>query len=158
KPEQETPAFRLRWAAVCAHETAHQWFGDLVTLAWWNDTWLNESFASWMAGKALEQLRPQWDIPVRRVVSRSEAMEGHTLVCARKIRQPIETRGDIDNAFDNITYGKGSAVLTMFESWVGSERFQNGVRRYLTAHANANATAEDFLSALEAEGGSGLAK
>src|SRR5262249_38539430 len=122
------------------------------------DTWLNESFATWMAGKALEQWKPQWDIPVRRVVSRSEAMEADTLVSARKIRQPIETKGDIDNAFDNITYGKGSAVLTMFESWVGSERFQNGVRRYLTAHANANATAEDFLSALEAEGGSGLAK
>src|SRR5262249_11330613 len=106
----------------------------------------------------LERWRPQWDIPVRRVVSRSETMEGDTLVSARKIRQPIETKGDIDNAFDDISYGKGSAVLSMFESWVGSEKFQKGIRRYLTAHADANATAEDFMGALEAEGGSGLAK
>jgi cytosol alanyl aminopeptidase len=158
KPEEETPYFRLRWAAICAHETAHQWFGDLVTLAWWNDTWLNESFATWMGGKTLERWKPEWEIPVRRVVSRSETMEGDTLVSARKIRQPIESKGDIDNAFDDISYGKGSAVLAMFEAWVGAEKFQKGVRRYLTAHANGNATAEDFLSALDAEAGPGVGK
>jgi alanyl aminopeptidase len=158
KPDQETPFFRLRWSSICAHETAHQWFGDLVTLAWWNDTWLNESFATWMGGKALEKWKPEWNVPVRRVVSRSETMEGDTLVSARKIRQPIESKGDIDNSFDDISYGKGSAVLSMFESWAGEEKFRKGVRRYLTAHAHGNATAEDFLSALEAEGGAGLAK
>jgi len=158
KPEEETPLFRLRWASICAHETAHQWFGDLVTLAWWNDTWLNESFATWMGSKTLEKWKPEWDIPVRRVASRSETIEGDTLVSARKIRQPIESKGDIDNAFDDISYGKGSAVLSMFESWVGAEKFQKGVRRYLAAHAHGNATAEDFLSTLEAEGGTGLAK
>lgn len=158
RPDQETPYFRLRWSSICAHETAHQWVGDLVTLAWWNDTWLNESFATWMAGKTLEKWKPEWDIPVRRVVSRSETMEGDTLVSARKIRQPIESKGDIDNAFDDISYGKGSAVLSMFESWVGVEKFQRGVRRYLTAHANGNATAEDFLAALDAEAGPGVGR
>ncbi len=154
--ERETPEFRLRYASICAHETAHQWFGDLVTLAWWNDTWLNESFATWMSGKVLEKWKPEWNIPVLRTVSRAQTMEGDTLVSARKIRQPILTKGDIDNAFDNISYGKGSAVLSMFESWAGEEKFQKGVRRYLAAHAYGNATADDFLSALEAEGGKGL--
>jgi alanyl aminopeptidase len=106
----------------------------------------------------LEKFKPEWDIPVRRTISRAETLEGDTLVSARKIRQPIESKGDIDNAFDNISYGKGSAVLSMFESWVGAERFQKGVRRYLEAHAYDTATAEDFLTALEAEGGAGLAK
>ncbi len=158
RPDRETPSFRLRYASICAHETAHQWFGDLVTLAWWNDTWLNESFATWMADKVLEKWKPEWNIPEERVASRADTMGNDLLVSARKIRQPIVTKGDIDNAFDDISYGKGSAVLSMFESWTGREKFQKGVRRYLTAHADGNATAEDFLAALEAEGGSGLGK
>src|SRR6266542_71319 len=157
-PDHQTPEFQRDWASICAHETAHQWFGDLVTLAWWNDVWLNESFATWMSEKVLEKWKPDWNIPVRRAISRAQTMQGDTLVSARKIHQPIESKGDIDNAFDNISYGKGSAVLSMFESWVTPEKFQRGVRRYLSAHAWGNATAEDFLAALEAEGGSGLAK
>jgi alanyl aminopeptidase len=157
-PEHETPRFKREWASIYAHETAHQWFGDLVTLAWWNDTWLNESFATWMAEKVLEKWKPEWETPVDRVISRAQTMAGDKLVSARKIRQPIESKGDIDNAFDNISYGKGSAVLSMFEAWAGPEKFQKGVRRYLAAHADANATAEDFLAALEAEAGTGLAK
>jgi len=152
----ETHRFRLTYASICAHETAHQWFGDLVTPAWWNDIWLNESFATWMSGKVLEKWKPEWNIPVRRVFSRADAMQGDTLVSARRIRQPVLTRGDIENAFDNISYGKGSAVLSMFESWTGEEKFRKGVRRYLEAHTDGNATAEDFLAALEAEGGKGL--
>ncbi|HSP95534.1 MAG TPA: M1 family metallopeptidase [Thermoanaerobaculia bacterium] len=157
-PDHQTPAFQREWASVCAHETAHQWFGDFVTLAWWNDTWLNESFATWMAEKVLEKWKPDWNIPVERVVSRAQTMQRDSLVSARMIRQPIESKGDIDSAFDDISYGKGSAVLSMFESWATPERFQKGVRRYLTAHAWGNATAGDFLTALEAEGGAGLAK
>jgi alanyl aminopeptidase len=157
-PERETPRFRREWASVFAHETAHQWFGDLVTLAWWNDTWLNESFATWMAEKVLEKWKPEWDTPVSRVIERSRTMQGDRLVSSRRIHQPIQSKGDIDNAFDNISYGKGSAVLSMFEAWVGPERFQKGVRRYLASHAYANATSEDFLTALEAEGGAGLAR
>jgi cytosol alanyl aminopeptidase len=157
-PDRQTPEFERDWASVCAHETAHQWFGDLVTLAWWNDTWLNESFATWMADKVLEKWKPDWNIPARRAISRAQTMQGDALVSARKIRQPIESKGDIDNSFDNMSYGKGSAVLAMFESWATPEKFQKGVRRYLSAHAWGNATAEDFLAALEAEGGAGLAK
>ncbi len=157
-PERETPSFRREWASVYAHETAHQWFGDLVTLAWWNDTWLNESFATWMAEKALEKWKPEWDTPARRAISRARTMGRDLLVSARRIRQPIESKGDIDNAFDDISYGKGSAVLSMFESWAGPEKFRKGVRRYLAAHADRNATADDFLAALESEAGPGLAK
>jgi alanyl aminopeptidase len=156
-PDHQTPAFQRTWVSVCAHETAHQWFGDFVTPAWWNDIWLNESFATWMAQKVLEEWKPDWNIPARRAISRAETMQGDTLVSARKIRQPIASKGDIDSAFDNISYGKGSAVLSMFESWATPEKFQKGVRRYLTNHAWGNATAGDFLAALEAEAGSGLA-
>ena len=158
KPAEETADFKRGWASVCAHETAHQWFGDLVTLAWWDDTWLNESFATWMSRKIVEQWKPEWDTPVSNVAARAGTMEGDSLATARKIRQPIESKGDIDNAFDNISYGKGAAVLAMFEAWVGPEKFQKGVRRYLGEHAFGNATYKDFLNALEAEGGAGVGK
>jgi len=143
---------------VAAHEIAHQWFGDLVTMAWWNDVWLNESFATWMSTKILIGWKPEWRQDVNRVASRSRAMGQDEIVTARFIRQPIESKDDIENAFDGITYGKGAAVLRMFESWLGEKQFQAGVRRYLVAHAQGNATGEDFLAALEAEGGPGVAQ
>jgi cytosol alanyl aminopeptidase len=135
------------------HELAHQWFGDLVTLAWWDDLWLNESFATWATPRMLESSRPTWDAPLSRVLDRSNALERDSLTTARRIRQPIQGEGDILNAFDGITYGKGAAVLSMAEGWLGPAVFQRGVRRYLSAHAQGNATAEDFLSALSAEAG-----
>jgi len=151
-PEEETVRFKRGYAGTAAHEMAHQWFGDLVTMAWWNDTWLNEAFATWVARKVVIQWKPEWEEQVGKVNTRSGAMRGDMLVTARKIRQPIESQHDIENAFDNITYSKGAAVLTMFESWMGEEKFRQGVRRYLNAHRFGNATAEDFLKALEAGG------
>jgi alanyl aminopeptidase len=150
KPADETIRFRRSYASVCAHETAHQWFGDLVTMAWWDDVWLNESFATWMASKIIGRWKPDWGSRVARVGTRSFAMDMDSLVTARRIRQPIESNDDIENAFDGITYQKGGAVLDMFESWVGDETFQKGVQQYLKAHAFGNATAADFVGSIAA--------
>ncbi|ATB29400.1 M1 family metallopeptidase [Melittangium boletus] len=135
------------------HELAHQWFGDLVTMAWWDDLWLNESFATWAEIRIMSEAQPTWDAPVESVRGRSYALNADGLVASRRIRQPIQSENDIHNAFDGITYGKGASVLLMTESWLGQEVFQRGVRRYLNAHAQGNATAKDFLSALSAEAG-----
>ncbi|NPC84531.1 M1 family metallopeptidase, partial [Pyxidicoccus fallax] len=140
-----------------AHELAHQWFGNLVTMAWWDDLWLNEAFADWLAIKVTTQWKPEWRWDVRRVEARGMAMDEDHLVNARSIRQPIESPGDILGAFDGITYGKGSAVLAMFESWLGPDAFQQGVRRYLEAHARGTATTADFLQALSAATGRDVA-
>src|SRR5664280_2686456 len=148
KPADETIRFRRGYASVCAHETAHQWFGDLVTMAWWDDVWLNEAFATWMGSKIIGRWKPDWGSSVARVGTRSFAMDVDSLVSARRIRQPIESDDDIENAFDGITYQKGGAVLEMFESWVGEETFQKGVHQYLKAHAFGNATAADFVGSI----------
>ncbi len=157
QPEVQTIRSKRSFASVCAHEIAHQWFGDLVTMSWWNDIWLNEAFASWMAQKIMEQFKPEWEEKISKVEGRNYSMSDDQLVTSRKIRQPIESKDDIRNAFDNITYGKGEAILEMFESWVGQENFQKGVREYLTKHLWANATAEDFLFAVTAASGQDLA-
>ncbi len=126
-------------------------------MAWWDDLWLNEAFATWMSSKVLEAWQPKWEAPIDRVSSRNNALGNDSLVSARKIRQPIATNDDISNAFDGITYGKGAAVLDMFEHWVGVEAFQRGVQRYLSEHAYGNATADDFLGAITKEAGKDVA-
>ena len=156
-PEEETVAFQRRQASYNAHEMAHQWFGDLVTMEWWDDVWLNESFATWMADKMLIEWKPEWGVAVDRVVNRSQIMYDDTLVSARKIRQEIASADDIANAFDQISYAKGGAVITMFETWIGAPKFQAGVHDYLAAHAFGNATERDFLSAVEAASRPGVA-
>jgi alanyl aminopeptidase len=157
RPGEETVSHRRLFAGLCAHELAHMWFGDLVTMAWWDDVWLNESFATWLASKTMETWKPSWDAPVSRVSSRLRAMSSDALVSARRIRQPILTKDDIENAFDSISYEKGAAVISMFESWIGPEIFRKGVRRYLTKHSFGNATAADFLLALSEEAGRDIA-
>jgi alanyl aminopeptidase len=143
-------ATRREWASVCAHELAHMWFGDLVTMAWWDDTWLNESFASWMGEKTVERFRPDWGTKAERAAARSSALESDSLASARRIRQPIGSKDDILDAFDEITYAKGEAVLEMVEAWLGEETFRRGVQLHLERHPWGNATASDFLSALSA--------
>jgi alanyl aminopeptidase len=145
----DVPAFRrARYAAIAAHEIAHQWFGDLVTPAWWDDIWLNESFATWMSQKTMESLFPEYVEPATEVDRRGGSLGADSLGTARRIRQPIATEDDIITAFDGISYGKGAAVLRMFEGWAGVEKWQQGVRDYLKAHAHGNATAADFLAAV----------
>jgi cytosol alanyl aminopeptidase len=157
KEAEETPAQKRRFASVCAHELAHQWFGDLVTMKWWNDTWLNEAFATWMADKIVDGLWPQWNNALSTLQGRLDVMSSDGLISARRIRQPIESKHDIANAFDQITYTKGGAVLSMFESWISVETFRRGVQRYLTEHAWGNGTAEDFLAAVSAAAGRDVA-
>ena len=148
KPADETIRFRRAYASVCAHETAHQWFGDYVTTAWWDDIWLNEAFATWMASKIVDRWKPEWSWAVQRAGSRTGAMDQDSLVTARRIRQPIAGNDDIVSAFDGITYQKGAAVIAMFEGWVGEEGFRKGIQYYLKTHAWGAATADDFVAAI----------
>ncbi len=153
KPELDTPGRQRSFTSVCTHELAHQWFGDLVTMAFWDDLWLNEAFATWMTTRVLEQWQPTWAMDVVRVNRRNGALGADALVNARRIRQPITANDDIANAFDGITYSKGASVIGMFEAWVGRETFQRGVRAYLVKHAWGNATATDFLAAISEAAG-----
>ena len=153
KPGEMTRDRQRRYAEIAAHELAHQWFGNLVTMQFWDDIWLNEAFATWMAGKVITRWKPEWGGEVDRVSSRSRVMGQDSLRSARMIRQPIETAGDIANAFDGITYNKGAAVLRMFERWIGEDTFRAGVRAYLAKHAWGNAAYADFVAAISAAAG-----
>ncbi|MET1024682.1 MAG: M1 family metallopeptidase [Pseudoxanthomonas sp.] len=140
---------------VIAHELAHQWTGDTVTMAWWNDLWLNESFATWMQQKVTMKVHPEYRADLDRVLGAQGAMSGDGLVATRKMRQEITGNGDIENAFDGITYQKGASVLGMFESYVGEDVFQKGMRQYIQDHKFANATADDLVSAIATAAGKG---
>ncbi len=149
-PAEETLNFKRSYVAVQAHELAHQWFGNYVTMAWWDDLWLNESFASWMGDKITAELMPDWHFETGAQHARSRAMRADRLASARRIHQPVNDEASLASAFDGITYSKGQAVLAMFESWLGADAFQAGVRRYMARHAWGNATGDDFISALSA--------
>lgn len=152
-PHDDTDVRQRRRIGTMAHEMAHQWFGDLVTTGWWDDIWLNEAFASWLSAKMLMELRPDWKVDLDAVAGRNNAMNSDRLVAARKIRQPIEAPGDIANAFDGITYAKGSAVIGMFENYLGAGVFQKGIQLFLARHAWKSADTNDFLSALNSASG-----
>ncbi len=136
------------WVLVAAHEIAHQWFGNLVTMVYWDDIWLNEGFANWMETKVTGKIDPSYRDELGELDERNGALGADALVSARRIRQPIETPDDIANVFDGITYNKGAAVLNMFERYVGVETFQKGVREYLKSRAFGNATSKDFVAAI----------
>jgi alanyl aminopeptidase len=145
-----TPERKRRYKMVHAHELAHQWFGDLVTPVWWNDIWLNESFATWMAHVAMDMAEPEGNYR-RDLLSRGlRVMANDSLVSARKMRQPILSNNDIATAFDGITYSKGGAVLSMFENFIGRDDFRQGVRNYMDEFQYGTATADDFIRHLAA--------
>jgi alanyl aminopeptidase len=152
---EETTPFKRRYAAIAAHEIAHMWFGNLVTLAWWNDTWLNEAFASWMGQKTLLALNPEWDAGWTAGRARKYALDVDRLASARRVRNPVVEKGDIWAAFDSITYNKGAAVLSTFETWYTPAKFRDGVRAFLKRHAYSTASAEDFIRALGEAAGRG---
>ena len=133
---------------VIAHEVAHQWFGDLVTAAWWDDIWLNEGFATWMTPHPIEAWKPDWLVSQDVVDDTSDALTTDGIQNTRPIHQQAEIRGEIDSLFDGIAYGKTGAVLHMLESYLGAETFRAGVNLYLKEHAYGNATAADFWSAM----------
>ena len=147
--ERATESQRRAFAYVLAHELAHQWFGNLVTMPWWDDIWLNEAFATWMGNKVTQKLHPEYRVELGELASAQRAMRLDSLSSARSIRQPIETNHDIKNAFDSITYEKGGAVLTMFERWMGADTFREGIRLYLRRHEGGTATSADLLAALD---------
>lgn len=135
-------------ATVVAHEIAHQWFGDLVTAAWWDDIWLNEGFATWMERKPIRAWHPEWHLEDDEAATAQRIIGLDSLSAARAIHGDPHTSAEIKEMFDGITYQKGGAVLGMLESYVGPEVFRNGVNAYLRAHANGNATSADFWQAM----------
>ena len=135
-------------ASTVAHEIAHQWFGDLVTAAWWDDIWLNEGFATWMERKPIMAWHPEWRVEEDEAASAQRVIELDSLSAARAIHGDPRTSAEIKEMFDGITYQKGAAVLGMLESYVGPDVFRKGVNAYLQAHANGNATSADFWQAM----------
>lgn len=134
-------------ASVTAHEIAHMWFGDLVTMKWWDDVWLNEGFATWMSSKPLQKWKPEWNFGLDDVSGTGGTLNVDALDNTRPIHQAAETPAQIQELFDGIAYGKAAAVLRMLESYLGEETFRAGINAYLKQHQYANATAEDFWDA-----------
>jgi alanyl aminopeptidase len=145
------------FASVNAHEIAHHWFGNLVTMPWWDDIWLNEAFATWMAARTVHAVHPENKALLALRGSVLNVMDQDSRVNARRIRQPIESTHDIANAFDAITYQKGAGVLAMFERYLGAETFRAGIQAYVRAHVNGSATAVDLLSSLSEAAGKDVA-
>jgi len=138
-----------RVADVVCHEIAHMWFGDLATMAWWDDLWLNEAFATLMEVHAVDAFRPQWEREVSFGLELSRALEIDGLSSTRPIKAEVASPADAEAMFDALTYQKGAAVLRMLENYLGPDVFAAGVRRYLRRHRLSNATAADLWTALE---------
>ncbi|MDA0712534.1 MAG: M1 family metallopeptidase, partial [bacterium] len=136
------------FASIMAHELAHQWFGNLVTMKWWDDLWLNEAFATWMSYNIVADYNPEYKAEMSMLDWIHDAMRADSLVTARQIKQPILSYHDIHNAFDSITYAKGASVLTMFENYLGKSVFQASVQHHLNKFAFKTATADDFIESL----------
>ena len=150
-PGKDELARHQRGANIAIHELAHYWYGDLVTTAWWDDTWLNESFGSWLDGKVTTRLEPSWRWERRSLAARGQALHADAVPGAKRIRQPILSREDIEASFDAaLTYAKGRTVIGMFERWIGEEQWRNALAAYLNAYADKNATSEDLFRSLDA--------
>jgi cytosol alanyl aminopeptidase len=156
-PGSATEDARREIALVVAHELAHQWFGNLVTLRWWTDTWLNESFATWMAVRVVDRERPSWGVGAFAVAELERAMLRDGYGTSRAIRQPLRSVAELEQQFDSMAYEKGAAVLTMFERFVGEERFREGIRRYLGERAHGSGDNAALLAALSRAAGRDLA-
>ena len=152
RPDQLTRDRKYRYTNILAHELAHYWFGDYVTLAWWDDAWLNESLGEWMDFIITDAAEPSWKVLDGRVARAAGAMSADETLSTKKIRQSVETREQIETAFDGaITYLKGSTVTRMFEMYVGAAKWRDFIRGYMKAHAWGNATADDLFAAARAQ-------
>ncbi len=152
-PAVSSHSTRERVFAVVAHEIAHQWFGDLVTMAWWDNLWLNEGFASWMGTKATDHFNPGWQLGPRSAAARESAMALDSRATTHPIQQRVDTESQAHDAFDSITYQKGQAFLQMLEGWLGAETFRDGLRAYMQRHAYSSTTTADLWAALESASG-----
>lgn len=139
--------------AVVAHEMAHQWSGDLVTMAWWDNIWLNEGFASWMETKASDHFNPDWHVWLRAHADKERAMGDDARRSTHPIQQVIKDESEANSAFDDITYLKGQSFIRMIETYLDEATFRDGMRRYMAAHAYSNSTTADLWNALEAASG-----
>jgi aminopeptidase N/puromycin-sensitive aminopeptidase len=146
-PKTASVGAKKEVALVIAHEMAHQWFGDLVTMQWWDNLWLNEGFATWMENKPVAALHPEWNIDQTVVADVDNTLNLDAQPTTRAIRAKAETPDEINQMFDGIAYGKAGAVLLSVENYLGPETFRKGVHAYLAAHLYGNATAEDFWGA-----------
>jgi len=155
-PAITTEAGRQNIFETEAHEMAHQWFGDLVTMAWWDDLWLNEGFASWMENKTTEHFHPDWGADIDRVGSREAAMGLDALNSTHPVVQEVRTVEQANQAFDTIAYSKGQSVIAMLEDFAGPDVWRDGIRRYVARHAYQNTRTSDLWAAQEAAGAKGL--
>lgn len=155
-PATSSPAAKNFLYVVTAHEVAHQWFGDLVTMQWWDDLWLNEGFASWMENKVTSHFNPDWKAEMSVIGSREAAMALDSLASTHPVVQEITTVGQLGTAFDAITYQKGQAVITMLENYAGEDVWRDGLRAYMREHAYSNTTSADLWRAVEAAGAQDL--
>ena len=148
-PASSPKSLQRRIFAIIAHEMAHQWFGDLVTTAWWSDLWLNEGFANWMQAKVEDQLHPGWEVWLNNGGDKQAAMYADARTMTHPIQHPVADESEAAIAFDEITYEKGAAIIRLVENYLGEESFRDGIRRYMKEHAYSNATTADLWSALE---------
>ena len=148
-PQASSDAAKQRIFEVMAHEIAHQWFGDLVTMAWWDNIWLNEGFASWMQKKAADHFNPDWKIWVHANNDKQRAMAFDARKTSHPIQQPITDEAQANSAFDEITYQKGQSFIRMLENYLGESTFRSGIRSYLAKHKYSNTTTTDLWEALE---------
>ena len=152
-PATATQAERQALVDVIAHEIAHMWFGDLVTMKWWNGIWLNEAFATFMEMACTDAFRPDWQRWVDFGLSRSAAFDTDALSSTRPVEYPVVSPDEADGMFDILTYEKGASVVRMLEQYLGAERFRAGIRRYMVRHQFGNTETSDLWDALEEETG-----
>ncbi len=148
RPEDVTQESRNRLLELVSHEIAHIWFGDLVTMRWWDDLWLNESFASWMESKVMDDVAPELRASLHSVRIANQALLTDSRRTTRAMRKPVQATDNFETLVDELTYNKGQAVLEMFESYLGRAKFQNGVNQYLHAFAWKNTAASDLWTKL----------
>ena len=152
-PGNSTERDRQTVFQTVAHEMAHQWFGDLVTMAWWDDLWLNEGFARWMQTYAADDLHPEWETGLQAAAVFEEGKQADSVPSTHPVVQEVDTADQADQAFDAITYDKGAAIITMINSYVGRDRFRDGVRRYMRRHAFGNTVDTDLWELMQQAAG-----
>jgi aminopeptidase N len=159
RPDQDSHARELDYTNILAHEMSHYWFGDLVTLTWWDNTWLNEALGQWLDVIITDAAEPTWNFPDERVRRATQAMHSDETLSAASMRQPVTTYEGIEASFDgDLTYNKGSTVLRQIEHFVGEAKWQAFIRGYVRKHAWGNTTDQDFIGEMRAELGSAAAQ